>query len=173
MYGPRVPNTIQVWTWPMAMRPDPDRPAVSAVPVRIGDAERDRAVSDLGDHFAAGRLTREEFDARVDQAMAARFDSDLQPLFVDLPRTEPLPSRPAGPTLGVRIAWPLLFWWLPVLLVTAVVVAVLLSAPWFIWAFCWVLLMSGFWRGPRGYHRRYRQPPGVVLEPPQIYRRYG
>jgi DUF1707 SHOCT-like domain len=157
MYGPRAPQGLQVWTWPIAMRPDLDRPTVSAVPVRIGDAERDRAVSDLGDHFAAGRLTREEFDARVDQAMAARFDSDLQPLFVDLPRTQPLPSRPPGPpTLGLRTPWPLLFWWLPVLLVSAVVVAVLFNAPWFIWAFCWVLLMSGFWRGPRRHYRHYR-----------------
>ena len=54
-------------------------------PVRIGDAERDSAVSALGDHFAAGRLTREEFDERIDKAMQARFQSDLQPLFADLP----------------------------------------------------------------------------------------
>ena len=94
------PPAIQLWAWPMTVRPDLDRSAVGAVPVRIGDAERDRAVSDLGDHFAAGRLTREEFDARVDQAMAARFDRDLQPLFVDLPRAEPVPSRPAGPPTG-------------------------------------------------------------------------
>ena len=140
----------------MAMGPDLYRPTASAVPVRIGDAERDRAVSDLGDHFAAGRLTREEFDTRVDQAMAARFDSDLQPLFVDLPRTEPVPSRPAGPSAGLRAGWPLLFWLLPLMLVSAVVVAALLSAPWLIWTFCWVLLMSGFWRGRWSHYRRYR-----------------
>ena len=154
MYGPRSPNAIQVWSWPVTLRPDLEQ--VSTVPVRIGDAERDRAVSELGDHFAAGRLTREEFDARVDQAMAARFDSDLQPLFVDLPRTQPVPSRPAGPAAGLRAGWPILFWLLPLMLVTVLVAAVVLSAPWFIWAFCWVLLMSGFWRGPRRYYRHYR-----------------
>ena len=156
MTGPRTPYGIQVWTWPTAGRPDLDRPAASAVPVRIGDAERDKAVSDLGDHFAAGRLTREEFDVRVDQAMAARFDSDLQPLFVDLPRAQPVLTRPAGPQPGLRVVWPLLLWWLPLLLVSAVVVAVLLSAPWLIWTFCWVLLMGAFWGGRRHHYRRYR-----------------
>ena len=153
MTGPRSPHTIQVWTWPMAVRPDLDRPTASAVPVRIGDAERDRAVSDLGDHFAAGRLTREEFDARVDQAMAARFDRDLQPLFADLPRAELVASRPAGQAPSLRVVWPLLLWWLPLLLVSAVVVAVLLSAPWLIWIFCWVLFMGVFWGGRRPHHR--------------------
>ena len=153
MTGPRSPHTIQVWTWPMAVRPDLDRLTVSAVPVRIGDAERDRAVSDLGDHFAAGRLTRDEFDARVDQAMAARFDRDLQPLFADLPRAELVASRPAGQPPSLRVVWPLLLWWLPLLLVSAVVVAVLLSAPWLIWIFCWVLFMGVFWGGRRPHHR--------------------
>jgi hypothetical protein len=158
MTGPRTPQAIQVWAWPMAMRPpDLSRPAVNAVPVRIGDAERDRAVSQLGDHFAAGRLTREEFDARVDQAMAARFDADLQPLFVDLPPAEPVPSRPAGPPPRLPVVWPLLFWWLPMLLVAAVVVAILLNAPWLIWTFCWVLFIGAFWgRSHRYQHRRYR-----------------
>ena len=156
MTGPRAPQAIQIWAWPMAMRPSLDRPSGNAVPVRIGDAERDQAVSELGDHFAAGRLNREEFDTRVDQAMAARFDRDLQPLFVDLPRTEPATSHPAGPPPRLRMVWPLLFWWLPLLLVAAVVVAVLLSAPWLIWTFCWVLLIGAFWGRGRPHHRRGR-----------------
>jgi hypothetical protein len=156
MTGPRSPYAIEVWGWPMAIR-DHDRPTVRALPVRIGDVERDRAVSELGDHFAAGRLTREEFDARVDQAMAARFDSDLQPLFVDLPREQPVLSRPAGPSPALRAAWALLFWLLPLLLVSAVVVAVLLTAPWLIWTFCWVLFLGTFWgAGHRRHYRRYR-----------------
>ncbi len=170
MYGPRSPHGIQIWTWPTGIRPDV--PTASTVPVRIGDAERDRAVSELSDHFAAGRLTREEFDARVDQAMAARFDSDLQPLFVDLPKTHPMPTQPAGPSRVLRAGWPLLFWLLPMLLVSAVVVTVLLSAPWMIWMFCWMLFFGMFWRGGHRRHRGYRQPPGVVIEPPRVYRRH-
>jgi uncharacterized protein DUF1707 len=156
MTGPRTPHTIQVWAWPMALRPDLDRSGLDAVPVRIGDAERDRAVSDLGDHFAAGRLTREEFDERVDQAMAARFASDLQPLFVDLPRAEPVSSRSAGPTPSLRAVLPLLLWWLPLLLVaSAVVITVLLGVPWLIWMFFWVLFVGGFWGRGRSHHRYY------------------
>ena len=121
--------------------------------MRIGDAERDRAMAALGDHFAAGRLTKEEFDARVDEAMAARFDRDLQPLFADLPRAEPMASLPAGPP-RLRAGWPILLWWLPLLLVGAVIVTVLLSAPWLIWTFCWVLFMGAFWGGRRRHHYR-------------------
>jgi hypothetical protein len=42
------------------------------VPLRIGDADRDRAVAALGDHFAAGRLTADEFDDRSSRAWQAR-----------------------------------------------------------------------------------------------------
>jgi len=62
---------------PLVVRP-------AAGPIRIGDAERDQAVSLLGDHFAAGRLNREELDERIDQAIQAKFSTDLQPLFADL-----------------------------------------------------------------------------------------
>src|SRR3954470_5745945 len=53
--------------------------------VRIGDAEREAAASSLGEHFAAGRLTHDEFDERLEQAWAARVGADLEPLFADLP----------------------------------------------------------------------------------------
>ena len=75
---------IRVDPWEMALRQAPAQGTDGTV--RIGDAERDAAVSALGDHYAAGRLTREEFDERSDQAMQARFHGDLQPLFADLPR---------------------------------------------------------------------------------------
>lgn len=59
---------------------------MSEVPQRIGDAERDRAVTELREHHAAGRLTLEEFDQRMQAALAARTARDLTPLFADLPR---------------------------------------------------------------------------------------
>jgi hypothetical protein len=157
MTGQRRPPAIQMWAWPMTVRSDLDRSATPAVPVRIGDAERDRAVSDLGDHFAAGRLTREEFDDRVDQAMAAKFDRDLKPLFADLPRPEPVSTQPAGPAPSLRAGWLLMLWWLPLLLVVgAIVLTVLLGAPWLIWTFFWVVLLSGFWGRGRHHHHRWR-----------------
>ena len=93
------------------------RPA--AGPVRIGDAERDQAVSVLGDHFAAGRLNREELDERIDQAMQAKFTTDLRPLFVDLPGPEPAPGRPAAQFRAGPPAYAPLFWLGPLLLIGA------------------------------------------------------
>jgi hypothetical protein len=61
---------------------------------RIGDAEREAAISALGEHYAAGRLTKQEYDERAEVAWSARTESALRPLFVDLP---PLAgSRPAA-----------------------------------------------------------------------------
>jgi hypothetical protein len=151
----RLPPQVQLWTWPAHLEPGriTRSPATPATPVRIGDAERDRAMSTLGDHFAAGRLTREEFDTRVDQAMAARFDNDLRPLFADLPRNEPTPGPAYATPPVMRSALPLmLLWWLPFLLVGSVVAAVLVGAPWLIWGFIWVMVMTSFLGRRRAYH---------------------
>jgi len=52
---------------------------------RIGDVERDAAIAALGEHYAAGRITKEEYDERSGFALRARTAADLRPLFVDLP----------------------------------------------------------------------------------------
>ena len=62
--------------------------------LRIGDAEREQAAADLGEHFAQGRLTADEHAERLDQVMRARTRAELAPLFSDLP----------GGTYGVRPA---------------------------------------------------------------------
>jgi hypothetical protein len=54
--------------------------------IRVSDAERDRAVAELSEHYQAGRLTLEEFDDRSSQALRARTGSDLDGLFTDLPK---------------------------------------------------------------------------------------
>lgn len=54
-------------------------------PYRIGDADRDRAVEQLREHHAAGRLDVTEFDERMGAALAAKTSADLTPLFDDLP----------------------------------------------------------------------------------------
>lgn len=71
--------------------------------LRIGDRERDAAVAALGEHYVAGRLTKEEYDERTAVAWQARTNSDLVPLFRDLPplRAGRAPaSVPAGPVPG-------------------------------------------------------------------------
>jgi hypothetical protein len=61
--------------------------------LRIGDAERETAAHELGEHFAMGRITADEHAERLEQIYAARTQADLAPAFVDLPR--PRGSAPA------------------------------------------------------------------------------
>ena len=68
--------------------------------IRIGDAEREAAVQALGEHFAAGRLTKDEFDERSASAYAARTASSLRPLFVDLPGPHPFATAPRDTRVG-------------------------------------------------------------------------
>jgi hypothetical protein len=75
--------------------PEPRPPhSLPADLLRVGDTERQQAVSALGEHYAAGRLDQEEYDTRVQAAYASRTRVDLQGLFGDLP--EPVPFHPAG-----------------------------------------------------------------------------
>ena len=53
--------------------------------LRIGDAERERAATQLAEHYAVGRLTQEEHAERLDRIWAARTQAELDPVFVDLP----------------------------------------------------------------------------------------
>ncbi|HXW87219.1 MAG TPA: DUF1707 domain-containing protein [Streptosporangiaceae bacterium] len=61
--------------------------------LRVSDADRDRALAELSEHFQAGRLTLEEFDERSGQALQARTARELTALFTDLPAAQ---SRTAG-----------------------------------------------------------------------------
>ncbi|TDU88276.1 putative secreted protein with PEP-CTERM sorting signal [Kribbella voronezhensis] len=54
-------------------------------PIRIGDQEREAAVARLGAHYEAGRLSAEEHQERVGEALQAKTDADLAALFTDLP----------------------------------------------------------------------------------------
>lgn len=89
-------------------------PAVPAR-VRVGDTERESAVTALGEHYAAGRLTKEEFDERAEVAWTARTSGDLTPLFADLPRlTPPVARQPRRAPSAWRLHVGL--WWVFVLL---------------------------------------------------------
>ena len=151
---PPAPPRGHMWIWPVPAEMAVDKPS-QAGPVRIGDAERDRAIAALGDHFAAGRLSREEFDERVETAMQARFDDDIDPLFADLPVPVPVPEQVvAGPRRPA--VWPILMWLMPLVLLAAVITAMLVNAPFILWGFFWVFLFSGLWR--RRQYPRYRYP---------------
>ncbi len=137
--------------------------------LRIGDDEREAAVTALGEHYAAGRLTKEEYDERAERAWAAKTGSALMPLFADLPRPQaagrptgaqaaggPSPDRGhPGWWLGARMA--------PILLVVLALV-VLTHLPLFLLALVGVFVWVRMTR-PRGHSRGYadrhwgQQPP--------------
>jgi hypothetical protein len=60
--------------------------------LRASDEQRDRAAQDIREHFAAGRLTDEELNQRVQAVYEARTEQDLKALLADLPK---LPATPA------------------------------------------------------------------------------
>jgi hypothetical protein len=65
--------------------------------IRIGDAERDATMAQLREHFVAGRLDLDELTERIDLALTAKTQGQIDSLMADLPR--PLKgskeSRPA------------------------------------------------------------------------------
>jgi hypothetical protein len=81
--------------------------------MRASDADRERVVAVLQVHTAAGRLSLDEFTARVDAANHAIWIGDLIPLTADLP-------IPADPPASLRMS--------AALALGAIVLAVLLLA---------------------------------------------
>ncbi|MDQ4054938.1 MAG: DUF1707 domain-containing protein [Actinomycetota bacterium] len=53
--------------------------------LRISDADREQAASDLSEHYAEGRLSHDEHAERLDAIWTARTHADLTPIFEDLP----------------------------------------------------------------------------------------
>jgi DNA-binding MarR family transcriptional regulator len=53
--------------------------------LRVGDADRDAAAAALAEHFAQGRLTLDELDARLDAALAATTYGEISQATWDLP----------------------------------------------------------------------------------------
>jgi hypothetical protein len=54
--------------------------------LRIGDAERDATMTQLREHFVAGRLTFDELTERIDAALTAKTQRQIDGLMADLPR---------------------------------------------------------------------------------------
>jgi hypothetical protein len=86
--------------------------------IRASDADRDRIAAALREHLAAGRLTTEEFEERLDKAYAAKTLGEFGDLMADLPETDleqlpgasldrvadgrPLPGRRSGGLIEAR-----------------------------------------------------------------------
>ncbi len=63
-------------------------------PIRTSEAERDRVIAALSNHFALGRLSLEELNQRVDQALQAKTRDQLKTLLLDLPVESAVPLQP-------------------------------------------------------------------------------
>jgi DUF1707 SHOCT-like domain len=117
-----------------------------AAAMRASDADRDAVLSDLSEHFQAGRLTAEEFDERAGQALAARTWGELKDLLRDLPTTLPGPRVPtaaasaAGPERlsGRRAPVPI-----PVLVGIGIAIAVSVGIA-HAWGLLWLVFVVWF-----------------------------
>jgi hypothetical protein len=81
-------------------------PASTEPRVRASDAERTDTVIRLQHALVEGRLDLAETDERVTAAFAARYDSDLRALLVDLPPQAPAPAgAPSWSAVWVSAVW--------------------------------------------------------------------
>ena len=61
--------------------------------MRVSDSDREQVAERLREHFAAGRLTSEELDERVDAALKAKTVGELRAVMADLPEPGPVGPR--------------------------------------------------------------------------------
>jgi hypothetical protein len=118
--------------------------------LRLSDADREDALARLGEHYAAGRLDKDEFDERSDAVWTAKTGADLAPVFADL-RSDDRSWARSGTRVGPwgRRGWfplPLL----PVLLVLIALTAIT-HVPFVLLAFVGCLFVFG-----RRRRRSYR-----------------
>lgn len=97
--------------------------------IRASTADLDRSIEVLKASFVVGRLTKEELEERIEQALVARFFAELMVITADLPvgTFGRLPAHPSTPPFGrparLDVAVLVLVW-----LALMVVLAVVLTA---------------------------------------------
>jgi Domain of unknown function (DUF1707) len=74
--------------------------------IRASDADRDDAIAQLREHFAAGRLSAAEGQDRIGQALEAKTLGELDELMTDLPGLGPLPDGSSGRVAPGRASAP-------------------------------------------------------------------
>jgi len=76
--------------------------------IRVGDADRDATATQLREHYAAGRLTLDELNERLEQIFAARTRADLNAVMRDLPSLDGAWARAGRPAADSSLGAPLL-----------------------------------------------------------------
>lgn len=82
------------------MRPEPGARAAAAT-LRASRADRERVIDLLKAAFVQGRLDRDEFDARIGQAVASRTYGELAAVTADIP-AELIGALPRRPPVRAR-----------------------------------------------------------------------
>src|SRR3954447_22782755 len=102
--------------------------------IRVGDREREQAADRLSKHAAAGRLSFEELERRLERAQNAVFARDLVALEAALPSPGGRPPARRTPPPFVPIALLVLGVWLSVLaghpIAPLFILALILWRPW-------------------------------------------
>ena len=72
--------------------------------MRAADVDRDRVVEFLNTAYSEGRLSKDEYDTRLDNALSARTYADLAQLMTDLPAARAATVPPVTETNGLAVA---------------------------------------------------------------------
>jgi DUF1707 SHOCT-like domain/Domain of unknown function (DUF4190) len=72
--------------------------------MRAADADRDRVAEFLNTAYIDGRLSKDEYDGRLEKALSARTYADLDQVVTDLPVARPAMVTPVAKTNGFAIA---------------------------------------------------------------------
>jgi DUF1707 SHOCT-like domain/Domain of unknown function (DUF4190) len=72
--------------------------------IRAADEDRDRAARILGAAYSEGRLSKDEYDARLEAALSARTYADLDKVLTDLPAQAAMARPAAEPAMVTPVA---------------------------------------------------------------------
>ena len=70
--------------------------------LRAADADRDRMAAILGTAYSEGRLSRDEYDARLERVLSARTYADLDHVVTDLPAAQATVPSPVATTTTMQ-----------------------------------------------------------------------
>ena len=105
---------------------------------RVSDAERTAVADELSKHYTEGRLDQEEFDQRLNQAMAAKTYRDLAGLLQDLPQADApvVPAAPVRRRRGTGLGKLIL-----IVLIAIVLVSAAHAGTWMLGPVLWIALI--------------------------------
>jgi hypothetical protein len=97
-------GALMVWQVPTSAGPGYVRAGSERGRLRAADADRDHVAGLLSTAYTEGRLSKDEYDARLDHALSARTYADLDQVISDLPAAPPALAYPVTRTNGLAIA---------------------------------------------------------------------